>query len=203
MNIKAIASNPWVWVGGATLGVLVLLINSSKGAAGDTQASQWNPNQVRGLYDIQGVGNAAGSNYLENLATISAETAKARDANTLTEHMKIIDMIQNLDGVYTAANVSAQQSFAGIANAQIQQSTALALDRNQNAIRRDMIYVAGDTSTFQTQAALADSLNKTAAASAAADAQNATTAANNAAKNSNDFWGMIVNGITTVAKLFL
>ncbi len=98
------------------------------------------------------VSNDAALTYSENMASI-ASAEKLGFAQTRTAiALKALDAVQNASGIFTTELAKMQEADAGIWNTRIQADTALAVDRNTNAVRRDMIYVAGDVSKFNTQA---------------------------------------------------
>src|SRR6185369_99226 len=112
----------------------------------------WNPNDGVSIGGFNTVSNDAAMSYAENMAQIAASERTQFAQNETITGLKVIDAIQNAAGVFTTGLQQMQESEAGVYNSRIQSDTALAVDRNLNATRRDMIYVAGDVSKFQSQA---------------------------------------------------
>lgn len=149
MDIAAVVKNPWVWGIGLTVGLVALAVASGPKGQVDTV---FNPNDVSSLGGLQGAQAAAGSAYASNMAEIAANANVSFGQQQTTRTLKVLDAIQNAAGVFTTVMQQANETAAGVVNSAIQANVALAVDRNANETRRDMIYVAGDVSKFTTQA---------------------------------------------------
>lgn len=152
MDVKKLATNPWV-LGGAAIVVIALFV--TKGAPSNGTSSEpgvWNPNNGVSINGFSTVSNEAALSYSENMAQIAASERAQFAQNETVTGLKVIDAIVNAAGVFSTTLQGMQESEAGVYNSRIQADTALAVDRNLNATRRDMIYVGADVSKFQTQA---------------------------------------------------
>lgn len=183
IDVKTLASNPWVWGGGLALGLMILL---ARGGGAAPAGGAYNPNDVASLNALQQQQNAAGLAWSTNMATIAAGTAKSNSANNLARDLKVIDAVTNMQQQNTVVTLAANDSAAGVAKSQIAQTTALVVDRNATSVRRDMVWAAADTSKFAAQLAYKADAAKTAAALKAQTQANDLNA-------SNAFWGNVLN----------
>lgn len=150
MDFKAIVSNPWVLGGGLAIGALVLLTTgSAKSSAG---ASGYDPNVVLGLAQLSAQQGQAGMDYSANLATIAAGASKDFTAARVTENLKLVDAITNMQALFFTNAQRERETAAGVTNSRIQSMTALALDQQQEQIRLATTYVAADVSKYTTAA---------------------------------------------------
>lgn len=148
MNISALIKNPWAWGIAAAAGIVVIAIANSPKGENDTA---FNPNNVSSLNGLQSAQNNAGAAYAESMAGIAANANINFEQQKTTRSLKIIDAIQSASGVFTTVMEQMNETAAGVTNSLIQQQTALAVDRNANETRRNMIYVAGDVSKATAQ----------------------------------------------------
>jgi len=152
MEMKRILTNPWVLGGGAIAAVVFFMIQNSDKGGTSAEPGVWNPNDGMSINTFSTVSNDAALTYAENMAQIASAEKLGFAQTRTTVALKALDAVQNMSGVFTTELGKLQEADAGVWNTQIQSATALAVDRNTNAVRRDMIYVAGDVSKFNTQA---------------------------------------------------
>lgn len=193
MNFDKVLSNPWVWGVGIVLGVLVMS-SASRGAA-----------PAQGTYDPYGyvgggaalaAANAGAMEYSARMAETAAETSRANGANNLARDLKVIDAIQGSNNVWATVQAAATESAAGVTKARIEANTAVTLDRSQNEVRRDQIYVAGNVANFAAQLAATVQREQTAAS------LKATTQANKI-NGDNSFWNGVFDFVGTIGKVVL
>ena len=191
MNISDMLKNPWVWGLGITVGVIVIATTSQGKQVEDTS---FNPNTVSSLSGLQMSQNAAGLAFTSNMADLAMQRDATFEASKTTRTLKVIDAIQNMQGIFSTTAANAAETAAGITNAQIQAMTALALDRNLNETRRDMIYVAGDVSKSEAQLSGRVSVTNNLISTAAANSKATLDAAANQSAQLFDF-GKVIAGL--------
>lgn len=145
LDVKAIATNPWVW-GGAVALLAVTALTRGTSSAVDSGSPL-------GLNGVQAAMNSAALAYSSNMAQIAAGTARDNNATNLARDLKTIDAIVSLNEINSTIEAANNESAAGVMKARIAADTSLAIDRNTNETRREMIYRAADVSKFQSQLA--------------------------------------------------
>lgn len=148
ISVNNVFENKWVWLGGAAVGLMLVLMHSSSSAAPNAQNGNmlYNPG-------IQPSGAAyqfftAQAGYARDLgiAQINSDAKKQADYfATLTA----------LDTHATAIEIQRLTSNEGIAKSQITSNTALILDRQQNASRLDQAWISANVATHGQDTALA------------------------------------------------
>lgn len=129
-------TNPWVLAGGVAFG-LVLLLNKSSGGGSSANASA--------QMSYAAAVNSAAMDYVTNQAAIAADVTKTRiAADAQTQAIATAGMM-NLASARISANVENNHVNAGIVSTALQNMTAIQLDRQSNANRIAMAYVAKDT----------------------------------------------------------
>ena len=189
IDLSKAFSNPWVWGAGVVLGVLVLSA-ASRGNGGSVAAAS-DPYALPSTQASLAAYNTAAFASMTASADQAAATSRSNSANNLARDLKVIDAVTNANGVWATVETAANESAAGITKARIQANTSLALDRGQNEVRRDQIYVAGQVSNFATQLAAQTTQQQTAAS------LKATTQANQI-NGDNSFWSGVWGLIGTL-----
>lgn len=137
INVRNVFENKWVWLGGAAVGLLLVLMHSSSSASPNAQNGNmlYNPG-------IQPSGAAyafftAQAGYAEQLglAQIQSDAKKQSD---------FYAMLTNLDSHATTLQLQEVISNEGITKAQITSNTAQILDRQQNAARLDNAWISAN-----------------------------------------------------------
>ena len=187
-------TNPWVWGAGVILGVLVLSASSRGGSP--HAGSPTDPYALQGTQANLAAYNTAAFAAMTASADQAAATSRSNSANNLARDLKVIDAITNSNGVWATVETAANESAAGITKARIAAQTSLALDRGQNEVRRDQIYVAGQVSNFATQLAAQTAQQQTAAS------LKATTQANQI-NGDNSFWNGVWSLVGTIGKVLI
>lgn len=199
MNFDKVLSNPWVWGIGIVLGVLVLS-QQSRGAA---VAEPSNPYGFVSGGAALASANSGAMEYSARMAESAAATSRSNSANNLARDLKVIDAIQGANNVWATVQIASTESAAGVTKAKIEANTALAIDRGQNEVRRDQIYVAGNVASMSAQLAADIERQRTAASLAATTQANKINGATAKQANDNAFWDGVLNFVGTVGKVVL
>jgi hypothetical protein len=193
MNFDKVLSNPWVWGAGIVLGVLVMSA-ASRGAAPAQGA--YDPYAYTGGGAALAANNTAAMDFMSRAAETAAATSRSNSANNLARDLKVIDAIEGSNNIWATVQAAATESAAGVTKARIEANTALAIDRGQNEVRRDQIYVAGNVATLGAQLQATVEREKTAASLKA-------TMQANKINGDNAFWEGVGNFVLGVGKTIL
>lgn len=132
MSILKYAKNPYVLGGAALLGVLIV-VGSKMSAPATTNLSQ-------------PVDYSAGIAFAAQNAAIAGSLQTHVIDTTLTEHLKVLDLLNNMFQVQATVGAQNATVAAGVAQTEIQAATSRAVEANDNATRLAMSWLSADVS---------------------------------------------------------
>lgn len=137
ISVTNVFENKWVWLGGAAVGLLLVLMHSSSQAAPNAQSGNmlYNPGIQPSNAAYQFFTAQAG--YAEQLGIAQLQTDAKKQADYYS-------MLTTLDNHATTVELQRLTSNEGITKSQIASNTALILDRQGNAARLDQAYVSAN-----------------------------------------------------------
>lgn len=133
--------SPPVIIGGVAIGAFLLLMNSGNSQAQTGGAVGPNAAQLGAVVQL----NQVAANNQAQLAQISAQSGAATLSANVQEQGQILSFLSNLAGFNANVNNTIITSQAGVTNASIASSTAVALDVNNNMERLNQAYVEANT----------------------------------------------------------
>jgi hypothetical protein len=140
MLMRAI-KNPWVIGGGLLAGLLVMLMRGSNSGAAQSSS-----------IDYLTAANLASAGNMARNAELSATLSADMNRTTVAREMNVLGAASNMFAAATEQTTKLAEISSGIFKTQIQSQTAIALDRQQNAARLDMVEIQDAGLTTRTLA---------------------------------------------------
>lgn len=129
-------SNPWVWGGGAAIGLVLLLRSSGANAEVSSSMDAVNPTSMSAAV----ANNAAVMGANIELAHIQADLGKTAYEANVAKQLGFYSLLKSIDDNNAMVSNQRTISQAGITNALITSSTAIIVDQSNNATRLGLAY---------------------------------------------------------------
>jgi len=137
-----VLSSPIVWIGGAGLGLVLLMSRGNTSASPSGAVAAMTPQYLNASVQM----NSAALGAQVDLAQVSADLGKAKMAADVTSQSLYYGYLKNQADNNTLLSGKQMETQAGITNAIIASGTAIQVDRQQNAAKLGMAYVDANKS---------------------------------------------------------
>jgi hypothetical protein len=125
MDIKDMITNPYVLAGGVAVGALILMMNRGGNSTGGSSM------MVSGTYPTEAM-----YSYMSELSRSGTELEEARISASVRATENFRSMLTNYLGGEREYNVAMAETAAGITKTSIQAATALAMDKQDNEVKK-------------------------------------------------------------------
>ena len=136
MQFGSTFKNPWVWGGGAAIGLVLLLRTSPANATVSSNMDAVNPVVMSNA--IAANSAAMGANI--EMARIQGELGAIAFQTDLAKQANFLGYLKAIDDNNRMVEMQRSVSQAGVTQALIQSSTAIIVDQSNNATRLAMAY---------------------------------------------------------------
>lgn len=147
--------SPPVIIAGVVVGVAILLFNKGSGSPASSGTNTQNNPIALATINAATQQNIAAMGNQVSLAQVAANSGAAMYQQDTVRQAQVLSYLTNINNNNTAISMGINQSQAGITQASIASSTALALDIANNNERLNEAYISANVATGAQQAAVA------------------------------------------------